>query len=621
MTHAISSGPINESEMEIFPAIKETLSKLTGPESSATVLEIIATSKTQMGSKTIKSAILVGKKSVKETVHTFAAVGLKPIDRPAYNIHYEGSIVLPSLINKLNVEKLIQEIPKMMYDGTLVLGKEITGEEIKVNLKANLIKTEKLIKSILVSPEYKRCIVDVRMGQQLSPSCMIVRQQAAALDKIELTLEVPRIISRSNVVYILGDILKSLSIGQVQYTPSELSISGRFDILKIEAVADRISEVAQVKIINPTATMEIENIRLFGLTKAIFPLSLYSPVSSLLPLKLTGLELPATCRVEPRTVTTFDNKTVGYKINDCEHVLVVDSTRTLPVAVVTRTVPVQKKLVKILAGINEIILTPVSAGMDVKVNGVHVTVPSQALTVITDGESIEVIAPQVLKSRAAGLCGDMNGEVSADLKTPGMCIMKPQLVALSYMLNKSGSSPSFPSCSGIPSELRAEFERESRTCIREEIIPTPVSQLLERITSLNKPTLTAHVVEKKLSQVCISRQMVKVCSSQSSPLVSGTSVTSGRLMSRPLSIKPKLVEFVCVAPPSTLARTLIGRALAGESLYLELSQLPTARSSTSLSCAANPRSEKSHSPQTLGICKQIIWKSSSASSDMKWNSC
>jgi len=609
MTHAISSGPINESEMEIFPAIKETLSKLTGPESSATVLEIIATSKTQMGSKTIKSAILVGKKSVKETVHTFAAVGLKPIDRPAYNIHYEGSIVLPSLINKLNVEKLIQEIPKMMYDGTLVLGKEITGEEIKVNLKANLIKTEKLIKSILVSPEYKRCIVDVRMGQKLSPSCMIVRQQAAALDKIELTLEVPKIISRSNVVYILGDLLKSLSIGQVEYTPSELSVNGQLDILKIEAVADRISEVAQVKIINPTATMKIENVRLFGLTKTIFPLSLYSPVSSLLPLKLTGLELPATCRVEPRTVTTFDNKTVGYKINDCEHVLVVDSTRTLPVAVVTRTVPVQKKLVKILAGINEIILTPVSAGMDIKVNGVHVTVaqgstytkeisagvisvlikrhadnayvvtlPSQALTVITDGESIEVIAPQVLKSRAAGLCGDMNGEVSADLKTPGMCIMKPQLVALSYMLNKSGSSHSFPSCSGIPSELRAEFERESRTCIREEIIPTPVSQLLERITSLNKPTLTAHVVEKKLSQVCISRQMVKVCSSQSSPLVSGTSMTSGRLMSRPLSIKPKLVEFVCVARPSTLARTLINRALAGESLYLELSQLPIAYS-------------------------------------------
>jgi len=610
LPHTISSGPINDSEMDIFPAIKETLSKLNGPESSAAVLEIIASSKTQLGLKTIKSAILIGKKSGKEMekqlVQTFAAVGLKPINGPSYDVHYEGSIVLPTLVNKWNIENLIQESLKMMYDGTLVLGKEIIGEEVKVSLKTKLTKTENLIKSILASPEYKKCMADIRIGQKLSPSCISVRQEAAALDKIELTLSVPKIISRSNIVYILTDILKSLSIGQVEYTPSEMSSTGQLDIIKIETIADRVSEVAQVNIISPTTTMKIENLRLLGLTKSIFPLSLYSPVSSLLPQKLTGLELPATCRIEPRIVTTFDGKTIGYKVNDCEHVLLVDSTKTLPVAVVTRTIPQQKKLVKILSGVVEVILTPVSSGMDVKVNGVHVpitqgstytkeisagvinvlikrhadnvyvvSVPSQSLTVVTDGESIEVIAPQVLKSRAAGLCGDMNGEISADLKTPGMCIMKPQLAALTYILNKSGSSPSFPSCSGIPSELRAEFEVESKTCIKEEIIPTPVNELLERISSLDKPTITAHVVEKKLSQVCISRQMIKVCPSQSSPLVSGASMTSGRLMSKPLSIKPKLVEFVCVARPSTLAQSLVNRALAGESLYLAVSQLPT----------------------------------------------
>merc|ERR1719423_408964 len=63
---------------------------------------------------------------------------------------------------------------------------------------------------------------------------------------------------------------------------------------------------------------------------------------------------------------------------------------------------------------------------------------------------VEVVAPQLLKSRAVGLCGDMNGERSADLKTPGMCVMRPHLAALSYLINKSGSASGFERCSGIP---------------------------------------------------------------------------------------------------------------------------------------------------------------------------
>merc|ERR1712189_64047 len=37
----------------------------------------------------------------------------------------------------------------------------------------------------------------------------------------------------------------------------------------------------------------------------------------------------------------------------------------------------------------------------------------------------------------------------------------------------------------------------------------------------------------------------------------------------------KSVEFVCISQPSTLARSLEKRALSGESLFQEISQLPT----------------------------------------------
>merc|ERR1719392_420127 len=71
-------------------------------------------------------------------------------------------------------------------------------------------------------------------------------------------------------------------------------------------------------------------------------------------------------------------------------------------------------------------------------DAVFVHLPQQMLKVLSNGSAIEVFAPQLLKSRAVGLCGDMNGERSADLKTPHMCVLRPRLAALSFMLNKSG---------------------------------------------------------------------------------------------------------------------------------------------------------------------------------------
>merc|ERR550517_1508492 len=124
---------------------------------------------------------------------------------------------------------------------------------------------------------------------------------------------------------------------------------------------------------------------------------------------------------------------------------------------------------------------------------------------------IEVVAPQLLKSRTVGLCGDMDGEKSADLRTPRMCIMRPHLAALSFILNKSGSAPGFERCSGIPSALKPEFLREDTKCTREVIVPTPISKLYEHISVLTKPTGMIHIVEKQSTQLCISKQMVKTC--------------------------------------------------------------------------------------------------------------
>jgi hypothetical protein len=84
------------------------------------------------------------------------------------------------------------------------------------------------------------------------------------------------------------------------------------------------------------------------------------------------------------------------------------------------------------------------------------------LKVFTDGLRIEIISSKLLRGRACGLCGDMNGEKTADLMTPEQCYTKnSKLVGYSYMLDKEG-----PKCSGIPSEDREEYEREIRKCVK-----------------------------------------------------------------------------------------------------------------------------------------------------------
>merc|ERR1711917_166361 len=205
----------------------------------------------------------------------------------------------------------------------------------------------------------------------------------------------------------------------------------------------------------------------------------------------------------------------------------------------TKTVEGQKKMVKILSGITEIQMIPAN------------TLPLPMKVMMGSEELHPVVGEKLIKKNSAlGLCGDMNGEFTADLTTPRMCVMRPRLAALSFML-PSGS------CSGIPAQLKKEFEHESKICARQTIVPTPVDKLYERISVLNHPTGMTHVVEKQSGKLYISKQMVKTC------------------LSKPISIKQRSVEFVSIPWPSVQARSLERRALSGMALHQELSSLPT----------------------------------------------
>ena len=78
-------------------------------------------------------------------------------------------------------------------------------------------------------------------------------------------------------------------------------------------------------------------------------------------------------------------------------------------------------------------------------DGVYAIVSKKyGVSVYADGERMEVLTfKHLLKNKACGLCGDLNGEKTADLKSPGQCVMsKPMLGAYSYIIEGGQSIPS-----------------------------------------------------------------------------------------------------------------------------------------------------------------------------------
>merc|ERR1719495_165442 len=532
MIHSLSKKQITEAQIgSEFPQVKSVLSQLE----KANVVEITGMIKGSSGSeiKKINSVIVTGKKS-EGTI--LSAVEVTPIKGETYGITLEGSLTRPVLKNRWSIEKILEEPVTALIEGKLSFGK--SGNMNTIKLAAQFEKTEEVKREVRESPEYKKAMLLESRNHMLTPVSSIVRHQAASVDKVVITVQVPRSlqskIQSSSLLTLVDGLSKTLLVGNLE---SEKMITGTQGVYVVEARAERTSQMVQIaKVKTPTREIVLKNLRLMGVLRplSIFPTSILSSPLEIAALKLTGNHVPATCRVEPSVVRTFDNMTLSYKINDCEQVH-----------------PIVGKVVK------KSIQGKIAAMVMMFQDGVvSVHVPEQGITVLSNGVLVEVVAPQLLKSRAVGLCGDMNGERSADLKTPGMCVMRPHLAALSYLINKSGSASGFERCSGIPATLKTEFQTESAQCARETLIPTPVSILAERISILNRPVGMTHVVEKQSTKLCISKQMVKTC------------------LSKPLSIKQKSVEFSCVYHPSMLSRSLEKRALAGESLIQEIGQLP-----------------------------------------------
>merc|ERR1711936_84642 len=221
---------------------------------------------------------------------------------------------------------------------------------------------------------------------------------------------------------------KTLFVGHLIETPiGHVSATD----LKIITKVSHVGTEAQLIIEYNGRRYEVRNIRIPVLLKGVFPLSLSTPFLFVGLNRLT--QLPAACHVAPTHIRTFDRKTYNYQMNNCFHLLFKDSTETLPIAVMARNLQGVSKEVKVLAGVAEVLMTPVSAtNKKIEDNVYAVHAIQEQLMVLFDGKHAQIFGSPLLRARSVGLCGDLNAETTADLKTPERCIMsQPRLAAYS----------------------------------------------------------------------------------------------------------------------------------------------------------------------------------------------
>jgi hypothetical protein len=357
------------------------------------------------------------------------------------------------------------------------------------------------------------------------------------------------------------------------------------------AKVNRVGDEAQLHAEIMGRRYTIKNIRMPQMLKGILPISMRNPLKYNVMQKITQNQIPASCRVEPRYISTFDNKTYEYELNDCYHLLFKDCSQEIPVAVMAKQLNNgQEKEIKILAGEIQAMLKSEGSRMDIRLDvngrqevinvqpgnvkvirengrdlmeikryedGVYlINALRQSLWVLTDGKRIEVSGSYMLRSRACGLCGDLNGENTADLKTPRKCMMsRPRYAAYSYMMEES--------CQGIPSQDKSKYQEEKSECIKEEVIPTPLQRLAKIVLNqhANQPMISQHLVQKqnKSGQVCISVQKIDVCSKINK---------FETVEPQPMDVQRKRVQYVCMDSHTQLAQQLEKRAKAGETLDL-----------------------------------------------------
>merc|ERR1712203_782864 len=492
--------------------------------------------------------------SEQKTHITIRTIIETPKLRKPYTVEVEANTILKKPSYMWNREEIMREdlTSKLMVVGLY----GYKGEE-KKSIKSTLLilKSDEHKEYIRQSPVYEKCIKDESKGRLLTGSCVELRTLVSTLDKLQGKLYLPVEIAENKVVEMTSEAVKILLLPYMTQKTVEKRISGQHIEYEIESRVNGTGKLLCGLVAGNGKEVEIHDIRLGNLFTKVLPISTKYPLTTSILQKLTNYTTPSRCIIESGIVETFDRMNYTYPLNDCEHVVVVDGRKyEVVINKETRFSRGGKAIIKIDEEVKEFntVMEHLDTIVTKYLDGVY-TIYSRkyGVEIVADGERLEVRSyPILFRDRVTGLCGDLNGEWLADLKTPKQCILPvPKLTAMTFMLEEQ--------CSGIPQQEKSELQKLEGKCIRKEEIPTRVTKVFQSHVILkmkSSETELRHIFVEMGEKICFSKELIRGCSK-----------------TYPKEIISKKIPFTCISGPH--AKVIKNRVIAGESVE-ESSTLP-----------------------------------------------
>merc|ERR1712002_113550 len=401
------------------------------------------------------------------------------------------------------------------------------------------------------SEAWRMCEADNARGLRLSESCIKVRAMASSLDVIKADLSLPRTMSRHPYMITLTTAVKAYLLPYLSIEDSSYNLQSQTqDNYQIVAKIAPNGRSLSLDVAAEARKTVLTNVRLISAMKYMLPIVMKDSFSTRVVNMLTKNKLPSSCSIESNRVTTFDKLIYDYTLNDCEHVIFRDCTESPKVMVSVRKTTSQHIVKAVIDG-NKYELEMIKGSRGARTNPGQVKVNGQVkqaaprvqgepimfedasnqislyedgvyeifsmrhgLTIRADSESAEVKAFHGrLRNLACGLCGDLNDEKTACVKSGQQCVMSsPRLAAYSYMVEDGH-------CAGIPAQEKAVLQKETKECVRKEVLPSQVLDMFRtrQLSVKMGQTPMKHLDMEHGQKICISMKQVQMCPSTVTP--------------------------------------------------------------------------------------------------------
>lgn len=358
-----------------------------------------------------------------------------------------------------------------------------------IHIEGNFQHKPESIAAVRASKVAQQCARDERRGIKLSAACIEAKLQLAMYDKAVFKFKYNNLTPYfMNYTRRAEDLLKYILFPQLSI--DDYNIHNPQSELSLTSDYNRVKNSVDFLLKKPTENTWYHQVPLPTFTVTyLWPISSHVSLNKVMKEKILGPSQDQ-CILEGSEITTFDNVKLSSQLGDCYYLLAKDCTQKSQIAILAKKMRTQsqKKSVKILVDNDKVELIPQRNQVLVKVNGVNipyeslpkdlssssqptlikyqgqvkakisrqgaksilVKMPEHSAELVTDGKTIILqMSPLYYKNKVCGLCGDMNGEKSLEMKDALMCIKSsPESFANSYAIPDSScrlpQSPSIP---------------------------------------------------------------------------------------------------------------------------------------------------------------------------------